>query len=486
MVVYIKDIKIKGYRGFADTKSIELGIPNGKKGSGLTILLGPNNGGKSTIIEAFDIISKSTATSFSKEKRNKNAGNKIIICFKNTKDEVKELHTIEGGGSETEWINQAIEPKNEKIFVLPSRRTFSPFFSRNVQSRGQYVTAGTMPMYRGQIINGFPARLFNMQGKNKNNFNKILEKILQPLPNWWIDRDASQQYSVEFDYNGQYHNSDGLGEGLISIFFIIDSLYDSKPDDSNVIVIDEPELSLHPSLQKKLANLIADYAKDRQIILATHSPHFINLDWVLNGAKVARIVREESGINAYPLKTDNLKERLKGLINNQNNPHILGLDAKEVFFLEDNVVLVEGQEDVIFYKKIIEELKINLWGEFYGWGVGGADSMDVIVSILNNLGFKKIIGILDNNKIKVKEKLQKEFTDYQFYVISADNIRTKPEVQAKNKIRGIIDEEGNIRKEHIEEIREIFNNITLYFKGNAKEEAEELKCINNGIQQNEA
>ena len=55
-----------------------------------------------------------------------------------------------------------------------------------------------------------------------------------------------------------------MGEGIVSIFAIVDSLYDSKKDD--VIVIDEPELSLHPALQKRVFSLISEFSKDRQII----------------------------------------------------------------------------------------------------------------------------------------------------------------------------------------------------------------------------
>jgi AAA15 family ATPase/GTPase len=43
----LKRIEIKGFRGFEEEGLINLAIPNGKYGSGLTILVGPNNSGKS-------------------------------------------------------------------------------------------------------------------------------------------------------------------------------------------------------------------------------------------------------------------------------------------------------------------------------------------------------------------------------------------------------------------------------------------------------
>ena len=43
-----------------------------------------------------------------------------------------------------------------------------------------------------------------------------------------------------------------------------------------------------------------------------------------------------------------------------HNPHLWGMDAKEIFFLEDNIIIVEGQEDVISFNKLIKELDISI------------------------------------------------------------------------------------------------------------------------------
>lgn len=60
----IKKISCHGYRGFQTRQEINLGLPNGNFGSGLTILIGPNGGGKSTLIEAFRILSNVSKVSF--------------------------------------------------------------------------------------------------------------------------------------------------------------------------------------------------------------------------------------------------------------------------------------------------------------------------------------------------------------------------------------------------------------------------------------
>lgn len=53
----IKRLTIEGLRGFSDEANINFAIPdNVTPGSGLTILVGPNNSGKSTVIEAIHLL----------------------------------------------------------------------------------------------------------------------------------------------------------------------------------------------------------------------------------------------------------------------------------------------------------------------------------------------------------------------------------------------------------------------------------------------
>lgn len=79
----IRDISINGFRGFGTEGTMKLGVPNGELGSGLTIIVGPNNGGKSTIIEAFHILSKRDPPSLAESKRNKLANEFVSIQVTN-------------------------------------------------------------------------------------------------------------------------------------------------------------------------------------------------------------------------------------------------------------------------------------------------------------------------------------------------------------------------------------------------------------------
>lgn len=456
----IRNLFIKGLRGFSNEQELRLSLPNGELGSGLNILVGSNNSGKSTVIEGLRAISqRNQLPSFTQGRRNVVAGDKVLIRVIDELGNASELRSKRAGSSEVELEGNYYGIGN--IFVLPSRRAFNPFFNKNEFDRDYYTNyqMGFPPQRTSQQDN-FNGRLFNAE-KNRENFNEILKKVIDPLPDWSIDQNDNGQYFLKFTKGNLSHSSEGVGEGIVSVFFIIDALYDSNPQD--IIVIDEPELSLHPSLQKRLAQLISEYAKDRQIIIATHSPYFIDLGNLIHGASIARIHQKNSSTKISQISEESANFINKNL-RNFYNPHVFGVNAKEVFFLDDRIILVEGQDDVVFYKIILEEFDIKLKGEFFGWGIGGADNMDKIAKFLNELGFDKVVGIVDADREYRLSEWREQFPMYNFYAITANDVRTKEPRPATQGINGILDRDRNIREEHFDSTNEMFINIKSYLE----------------------
>lgn len=450
---FLKRLKISGLRGFSIPQSLKLVIPDGKTpGSGLTIITGPNNSGKSTIIEALRANSSNRAPSFHIGMRNQSAAGVKIEYFFEEHEEV--LSSIRLESSEAVWKGQE---GDRNIFVLPSRRSFNPFFGKNKMLRQQYIAnTGGLPAQRTAMLSRFETRLFAV-ASDPRKFNKILRQVVPDCPEWTIEQAETGQYFLKFPAGDSYHSSDGVGEGIVSVICIIDSLYDSDPGE--IIVIDEPELSLHPSVQKRLLEILEFYAKDRQIIIATHSPYFVRPEAICKGATLARVWNRGEGIEIHQViqRTRNSIEKLSK--NNLNNPHILGLDARELFFLDDGVILLEGQEDVVFYPLVQGQIGIELIGELFGWGVGGASNMVHLCRITSDLGFRKVVCVLDADQADRIPALQQHFPDFLFKAIAANDVRTKPKRAGTEEKIGLLDADRKIREEYREDTVRLFQDI---------------------------
>ena len=255
---------------------------------------------------------------------------KVHLKLQTDTDEVYTIDTIANGGSTTVMRKSGIQEdtwwEGPKTFVLQSRRFVEYEFNQSYMERNDYVQNQQMNVHnRSSSIYEFNARLFKMQ-KNKKQFDKLLKQVLGYDLEWTIEQNDNGMYYLKLIVNGCTHSSDGIW----SVFTICDALYDSEPQCT--ISIDEPELSLHPAYQKKIMALFNQYSKDRQIIINTHSPYFIDISSIVNGAFLYRTVKNDSGdIEAFPLSNES-RNNLRGFLTNYNQPHTLGIEAKEIFF----------------------------------------------------------------------------------------------------------------------------------------------------------
>lgn len=453
----ITKLTIKGYRGFATSGEVTFAVPNGTPASGLTVFTGTNNSGKSTLIESLHLLSKNAAPTFTEGKRNKAAGDAIAIRVEFGGQYFREIKTVLAGGSQTD-VTDTNAPDRGLIYVLPSRRSFSPFFSRSDVSRQKFSNNWEVPASRNSELTGFTGRLFRALGESAR-FSPVLKRLLGHDIDWTIDQNDSGQYFVKFKFGNAFHNSDGAGDGMMGAFCLADAFYDSNPGD--VIVIDEPELSLHPSLQRRAFQLIRELTKDRQIVISTHSPYFVPTAEDCGASSVARIVREAEGTIIYQPDGKTLA-RLATYAKNLNNPHVFGFDARQILLGEDGIILVEGQEDVVCYRLIAAQLGHALVDKFWGWGVGGAGNMELIAELLRQLGFKKVVGILDRNAQATATTLTNAFLQYKFYVIPADDVRTKAAVASKASVQGLLDQNQNLDPTHRAAVLQMLDRVSAY------------------------
>jgi predicted ATPase len=113
-----------------------------------------------------------------------------------------------------------------------------------------------------------------------------------------------------------------------------------------VIIVDEPELHLHPRWQSALFALFEKLSKStgNQFIIATHSPTFISPASI---QYVSRVYSEDQQSNIVRLSAASLPnaKHLFNIVNSENNERV---------FFTDTVVLVEGLHDRIVFERVLD------------------------------------------------------------------------------------------------------------------------------------
>jgi hypothetical protein len=148
-----------------------------------------------------------------------------------------------------------------------------------------------------------------------------------------------------------------LGDGVQSIIVLLYSLYFHN-DQNLVCFIEEPELSLHPGMQRLFIDtLMRKEFENVQIFLTTHSNHF--LDMILDHRK----------ISIFNFSQVLEKDILRFRVDNTQNEDIRLLDALGVrnssIFMSNCTVWVEGITDRLYLNKYMEVLQMaDLKGEY--------------------------------------------------------------------------------------------------------------------------
>lgn len=107
---------------------------------------------------------------------------------------------------------------------------------------------------------------------------------------------AIKNLFIEFQVNGSWLPFSSLSDGTKRLFYIIlevvtpsnKSSYNTKNiDGKRTILIEEPELGIHPHQFHLLMNFLKEQSHDKQIIMTTHAPKALD---ILNDNELDRII----------------------------------------------------------------------------------------------------------------------------------------------------------------------------------------------------
>lgn len=143
------------------------------------------------------------------------------------------------------------------------------------------------PVYIGDSLSlapdgaNLPAVLYGMQTRHPKQF-QLIQRMVQriaPFIDTFILRErAGEQSEILFEWQERHSRRifdiNYLSDGTIRFLCLATLLL--QPEPQGLILIDEPELGLHPSAIHLLAAMLQQAAKQSQLIVATQSPTLIN------------------------------------------------------------------------------------------------------------------------------------------------------------------------------------------------------------------
>lgn len=313
----LSEVIIKGYKSIAFDKPVTLSL------SSVNILLGANGAGKSNIISFFKMLSYMMSKSFARYVEMAGTANSLLhygakrtpflegnltfadensidtYQFRLTNAAPDRLIITE---ESVEW-HRKCENKPYDVVLEPNFRESSLADSQDRVAKSIYWMLSYCKVYQfhdssseGPLRqacpvetsdylqafgNNLPSFLYFLREHYKDSYIRIVSYVRDVVPQFqdfylkpvgniislrWTDNSAT-------DY---VFNAHQFSDGSIRYIALATLLLQPKETMPNVIILDEPELGLHPYAITQLAQMIKDAATHSQIIVASQSKDLVD------------------------------------------------------------------------------------------------------------------------------------------------------------------------------------------------------------------
>jgi len=453
--MFIKKITIKNFRLFPSDKDFgidNINTPDGtNEGSGLNVFVGENGSGKTALLDAFALpILEYKTENFGVD--NFNDTSKKIEINIYSKEEFEVDGTMPKGSFKAKGFlfEAGVRSKESKAYlssIVVNDQKFIRVDSAKPKDNSPDLRVSVNNPFKGKRFNESDVlfldrnRLFQTRSGNFNTtrFDRLMEDFsYQYLKKTTIENlnddldgkikkdkvenkflsDAVKKFQeisgsqIRLDFldncepfknaffaakkdNHQQITLSNLGSGYEMIFALLYSFYLAQQSGKQLIVlIDEPELHLHPRLQEKFVGFLLEFSKDAQIILASHSPLLV------------KQLSENSKVKIRVLANDGQKvsETEKRVL-----PYI---SANETNFLAFNLATEEYHNELYEelksingvskdYKQFDNDFFVTAKGELKNspWR-GNQNEVSVHTFIRNQIHHQKENGKTEYNKLK--------------------------------------------------------------------------------------
>jgi len=131
-------------------------------------------------------------------------------------------------------------------------------------------------------------------------------------------------------FTGAEHNLKNLGTGIEQLLLTACAGVTQPP--GSITIVEEPETSLHPAAQRDLSGFLRRWARDRVVVVSTHSPLLLD---EASGTSDVWLVERSEGVSRVRTVTPTITDALAAL----------GVRLSDVLSA-DRLLMVEGPSDV--------------------------------------------------------------------------------------------------------------------------------------------
>jgi len=372
-MIIFEEIKVENFRNIKRIRLQNL--------MDLNILLGPNNCGKTNLlqlIEHFSDLQCGSAYGYLCHKCNVFMKNKSLegvtinlsendFYLKNTSERLKISLSLNKNSVEKFIprvisiqenvlreascceIKDEIILKNEGMYLHSEH--FSPFVHRDILQEIKkwilYCPEGRLQEYKGKNFEEY-IREKNFSGAGKRRMIDFIARFVDPKIHDYKHEDLIRKIG-EKDITVTITEQ---GSGVRSLICLVADLLAAK--DSKILLIDEPELGLNPFAKHEFLKFLLEQADNRQIFIATQDSTFVNpVLWRDHSNKVS--------VYLFSLLEENFVRIDLG--QNREDPNVFAGYLPHTVSLKDIHIYVEGTSDVYIFQILLRKFLQNFCKE---------------------------------------------------------------------------------------------------------------------------
>lgn len=314
---YITDIHFPFYKGLVSGSKIDFKFP-------LSVLVGENGCGKSSVLQALEKVSEgeslsqrwfSTSVDPIKEKDSK--GNMPSFWYSYYNSDISELVEVLNVRSNSKgpdyWepsrpvlchgMKKFSDPKQKskyktrwpgttrKVEYIDFREEISAFdkyfyfgIEPHKKTKQEYIRQRSKNLKKaidGNLKNDLLRSIVNLVPEEVSILSDILDKQYQSVKiiehkfySKWGTSVYFSQGVGDASFSGKYSEA-FAGSGESAVAKLVHKIFSAQ--EGTLLLLDEPEVSLHPGAQKRLLNYILENVRDKglQVVISTHSPAIV-------------------------------------------------------------------------------------------------------------------------------------------------------------------------------------------------------------------